>query len=557
MANPKKAQNIGIGRFRRQGVAHNTQPGSAAALLSQKAADQRLQEWLRGKAAEAPVEAAKAKGKRKRKGKKAAEEEKAGGDTPAETGKDGNVASKGEQKGQEAAAKNAITEKAKQNSVSTVVAAPAPIRKLNQTGTYTSARRLTASSGPWGKQIVESAERAALMATATAYEDVTTMAAIKEAARALAATAESQRQSQSASQKDIPYRSIMQSEVAPFKRVRNSAIVASSSRKKEDKVQRPMWSDDEDDNNNDQDDFEDNLVSSKSTKSNAKATRRQTATSSNTNRKTALSGKKKGHRVQSTPQHKSVRFSGSASSTESDDKVDKSSLPKKSSKPSSKRQTPRMSAPSTFNPPSSTSSNNGNNSNINSNSNKPSTPSQSHENLTQGELSDDEASLLQTNNNPETSPSKPIHPPIPQYQPPPPRPAPKETPPKQQQRADPSRKKGVARKPEPKRAQAPSSSSEDESDAPTKKRTVRKRKRVVSSSSSSSSSSARSSDSSDNEDDEKTSKTSSPANKKSKPNGSAEKPKPQPQQPTPKTNGPPRKKGVASKPVQRKRAPQY
>jgi hypothetical protein len=532
MVNPKKAKNVGIGQFRRQGVAHTTQPGSAAALLSQKIADQRLQEWLRGKAEREPVEVpkSKAKSKRKRKGKNAAEEEKTEGDTPAEAWKDGKPAFKGK-KGQEeaaAAAENDTAKKAKQDSVSTVVTAP--VGKLNQTGTYTSSRRLTASSGPWGKQIVENAMEAAPMATATAYEDVTTMAAIEAAARALAAAAEAQRQSQSASQRDIPIRSIVESEFAPAKTASKSAARTQGSRRKE-KVQPPMWSDHED-NDTDKSDFENINPSSKSTKSNPKTTRRQTTASSRTKRKTAL-GKKKGVRVQSTPQRNTVR--SAVSSTESDDKIDKSSRPQKSSKPSSKKQIPRMSAPSTFNPSSS-------NRNRNRNINEPATPLQT---LDQGELSDDEASALLKP--PAKSPSKPLHPPIPQYQPPPPRPAPapKETPPKQQ-RPDPSRKKGVARKPEPKRTQASASSNDSESDAPTKKRVARKRKWVVSSD--------ESSDNSDNGDNEKTSETS-PKSKKAKTSNS-EKPQPQKQQAA-SENGPPRKKGVASKPVQRKRAPQF
>jgi hypothetical protein len=533
MVNPKKAKNVGIGQFRRQGVAHTTQPGSAAALLSQKIADQRLQEWLRGKAEREPVEVpkSKAKSKRKRKGKNAAEEEKTEGDTPAEAWKDGKPAFKGK-KGQEeaaAAAENDTAKKAKQDSVSTVVTAP--VGKLNQTGTYTSSRRLTASSGPWGKQIVENAMEAAPMATATAYEDVTTMAAIEAAARALAAAAEAQRQSQSASQRDIPIRSIVESEFAPAKTASKSAARTQGSRRKE-KVQPPMWSDHED-NDTDKSDFENINPSSKSTKSNPKTTRRQTTASSRTKRKTAL-GKKKGVRVQSTPQRNTVR--SAVSSTESDDKIDKSSRPQKSSKPSSKKQIPRMSAPSTFNPSSSDPSSN-------RNINVPTTPNQP---LDQGELSDDdEASELLKD--PANSPSKPIHSPIPQYQPPPPRPAPaaKGTPPKQQ-RPDPSHKKGVARKPEPKRTQASSSSDDSESDAPTSKRVARKRKWVVSSD--------ESSDNSDNSDNEETGKTSSPANKKAK--TSSEKPQPQKEQAA-SENGPLRKKGVASKPVQRERAPQY
>jgi hypothetical protein len=313
-----------------------------------------MQEWLRGKAETEPVEApkGKAKGKAKRKAKNATEEEKTGGDTPAEAGKDGTPASKGEQKGQEAAAQNDTTQKLKQDSVSTAVAAP--IRKLNQTGTYTSSRRLTASSGPWSNHIVESAKKAAPMAAATAYEDVTTMAAIKAAARAQAAIVESQRQNQLASQRDIPYRSIVQSEVAPTKTASKSAIRVPSFKKKKDKVQRPMWSDDEDDDENDENDSEDIILPSRSTKSNPKTTRRQIATSSGTDRKTALSGKKKGPCGQSTPQYKPMRFAASAvSPTESDDENDKSSLPQKRSKPASKKQIPRMSAPSTFNPSSS------------------------------------------------------------------------------------------------------------------------------------------------------------------------------------------------------------
>jgi hypothetical protein len=101
-----------------------------------------------------------------------------------------------------------------------------------------------------------------------------------------------------------------------------------------------------------------------------------------------------------------MRFAASAvSPTESDDENDKSSLPQKRSKPASKKQIPRMSAPSTFNPSSS------DNPSSNRNSNEPTTPLQSlsppNQILDLGELSDDENSELFKD--PANSPSKPIH----------------------------------------------------------------------------------------------------------------------------------------------------
>lgn len=80
----KNLQDIGIGRFKRQGVAQHFHPNSAAGILNRQAAEQRMDAWPR----RAPVDA-----KGKKKAKKAAKSKKseAASTTTKDAGEEGST----------------------------------------------------------------------------------------------------------------------------------------------------------------------------------------------------------------------------------------------------------------------------------------------------------------------------------------------------------------------------------------------------------------------------------------------------------------------------------
>lgn len=304
---PKKLQGIGIGQFRKQGVAHQFHPNSAAGILHKQKAEQRMEDWLRGAPANAPQ--GNAKGKRKKKAKNDAKSKKneATSSTIKDTGVEGSTDNVGTgpavavaQMGQ---GKTAGEHGKMQGDTST--AAKAPTRKRVKIVTVD--RHVKPTQGAWGQRAAENAKKAALRATAPSYS--TTPIIIGETDGELSATVIPQPKPPTP-EPIIPRAAVAQPKSVPAESISTKTVRKSSTKPRASKKsQAPMWSDDDDDDDQEEDDLNDSLFSSHPVSSSTKQSRSRTTRNSNPHGKAT--------RDEPTPQKKrQVRFAPTASSEE-------------------------------------------------------------------------------------------------------------------------------------------------------------------------------------------------------------------------------------------------
>jgi len=280
---PKKLQSIGLGQFRNQGVAHHLQPGSAAAIFNKQKAEQRMEEWLRGK----PVE----KEKGKKKAKKSAKSRK--GEAALATTKDGGVeGSTGDlstgptvavaQMGQgKAPMEQGKTQNHEQGGVSTVTKAPTRKKVIK---IVTVDRRIKPAQGAWGQRAVENAKNAAPKAVATSYS--TTPISIDVADGEAFATVTPTIKLPTP-EPMIPRAAAAQPKTATTKTIPNKTVRKPATKSRAlKKSQAPMWSeDDSDEDGQDEDEINDLLLSSRPAASTTKAPRGRTTKNSNLRKK--------------------------------------------------------------------------------------------------------------------------------------------------------------------------------------------------------------------------------------------------------------------------------
>lgn len=301
---PKKLQNIGIGQFKRPGVAHHLQPGSAAAIFNKQKAEQQTEAWLRRAPTNAPQDGAKGKGKRKaKKGAKSRKDE-----ATSTTTKDADdesfsgdlstrpvvaVAQMGRGK---SATENGKTQDQTQGDARKAV--KARTRKVIKVVTVD--RRVKATQGAWGQRAVENAKHAAAKAITTSYS--TTPITIDAADGELSATVMPTPKPPTP-EPIIPRAAAVKPKSVSTKTVRKPATKSRVPKK----FQAPMWSDSDSENDDqDQDDIYDLLLSSRTAGSTMKTTRGRTTKNSSLRNKPA--------RDQPKPQKKrQVRFAPTTS----------------------------------------------------------------------------------------------------------------------------------------------------------------------------------------------------------------------------------------------------
>jgi hypothetical protein len=314
---PKKLQDIGIGRFKRQGVAQHFHPNSAAGIFNKQAAEQRTEAWLRG----APVDKAKSKKKAKKVAKNKKDE--AAVTTAKDAGTEGStgnlstgpavaVAQMGQGK---KAVDHVKSQDQTQGEAST--ATKAPSRKAVRI--IAVPRYVKPISGTWGQRAVENAKQAAAKAVGTSYS--TTPITIGQTDGELVATViptskpptpkpvvprAAASKSKSVSTQNVTTKS------ASTKTVRKPFTKQPASKK----PQAPMWSDnDDDEEDQDEDDLNDSLFSSRTATPKIKVPRSRTTKNSGATK--APNPRKKPTQDQPTPQKKrQVRFASTASPEE-------------------------------------------------------------------------------------------------------------------------------------------------------------------------------------------------------------------------------------------------
>jgi hypothetical protein len=317
---PKKLQDIGIGRFKRQGVAQHFHPNSAAGIFNKQAAEQRTEAWLRG----APVDAKQEKAK-KRKTKKGAKSKKDEAAATMNAGVEGSTGDLGTgpavavaQMGQgKAAVEHGKSQDQTQGDVGTVTKAPS--RKAVRIVSVP--RYVKPTSGTWGQRAVENAKKAAAKAVATSYS--TTPITIGESDGDLVATVIPTSKpptpkpviprAAAAKPKSVSTQNVSTQGVTT-KTVRKPSTKSRASKK----PQAPMWSDDDsDDQDQDEDELNDSLFSSRTTTSKTKTSHSRTTKNSGATK--APNSRKKPNRDQPTPQKKKeVRFAPTASPEEAE-----------------------------------------------------------------------------------------------------------------------------------------------------------------------------------------------------------------------------------------------
>ena len=350
---PKKLQNIGLGQFRNQGVAHHFQPGSAAAIFNKQKAEQRMDAWLRERPAKTPQE--KEKGKKKAEKSAKSKKDEATSTTTKDAGVDGSngdlstgptvaVAQMGQDK---PATEPVKPQDQTQGDASTVAKAPTR-KKVIKIATVD--RRVKPTQGAWGQRAAETAKKAAPKAVATSYSttpitiDVEDGEAFATAIPAPKLPTPEPIIPRAAATKPNSVSTLDDS----GKTVRKPATKSRASKKS----QAPMWSDsDSDEDDQEEDDIDDLLFSSRTAASTTKTPRGRTTKNSSTSK----SYNPRGHltRDQPTPQMKKrqVHFEDFASpekeekedEDDHDDEITSSSnttsITSQNSKPTSKKQT--------------------------------------------------------------------------------------------------------------------------------------------------------------------------------------------------------------------------
>ena len=416
---PKKLQDIGIGQFKRQGVAHHIQPNSAAAQLNKQKAEQRTEIWLGRGPSMAPVDKPQDKAKGKKKAKTGTKDKK-----DAATATDTATAHAGvkcatcksgtgpvneveQKKHDEVLDEHVETPKHSQDLDS--MAPKAPTWKVIKIVTVS--RHVKPIQGTWGHRAVENAKRAAPKIIATTYP--TTPITIDVSDGELIATIKPTPKLPS------PKPTVPSATVRPRNIPTNTMRKAPVKVRAPKKSQAPMWSDDSQGEQDEQDNIDDLLVSSRSGGSATKGTPSRTVEKSS-----ADDQRRKGTRAQSTSQKRQVRFEPSDRSGDG-----YRTAPQRKTNPT-KKQTSKI------DPAKSATSAQTHTSNPQSLS-----PSHIKENLDPGELSDDEESETHTNaisakttatHRTSSAPASKL----------------------QRRPVTPARKKGVAGKPVPKRARA-------------------------------------------------------------------------------------------------------
>ena len=318
---PKKLQNIGIGQFKRPGVAHHLQPGSAAAIFNKQKAEQQTEAWLRRAPTNAPQDGAKGKGKRKaKKGAKSRKDE-----ATSTTTKDGDVEGSNDdlstrpvvavaQMGQgKSATEHGKAQDQTQGVASTV--AKARIRKVIKVVTVD--RRVKPTQGAWGQRAVKNAKHAAAKAVTTSYS--TTPIIIDAADGELSATV-MPTPKLPAPEPVIPRVAAVQPKSVPVQSLSTKTVRKPATKSRvPKKSQAPMWSDSDSENDDqDQDDIYDLLLSSRTAGSTTKTTRGRTTKNSSTSKNSSL--RDRPTRNQPKPQKKrQVRFAPTISPEEEEE----------------------------------------------------------------------------------------------------------------------------------------------------------------------------------------------------------------------------------------------
>jgi hypothetical protein len=316
---PKKLQDIGIGRFKRQGVAQHFHPNSAAGIFNKQAAEQRTEAWLRGTPANAQKDKAKSKTKARR-GAKSKEDDATSTTTKDAVveGRKGNrstgpavaVAQMGQGK---KAVEHGKSQDQTQGDASTVMKAPS--RKAVRIVEVP--RHVKPTSGPWGQRAVENAKKAAAKAVATSY--ATTPITIEDTDGELSTTVIPTTPELPIPKPIIPRAAALKPKSVPTQNVttKTARKPATKSRASK-KAQAPMWSDsDSDDQDQDEDDLNDSLFSSRIASPATRTPRSRTTKNSGTSKKP---NPRRKTRDQSTPQKKrQVRFAPSQSPEEAEE----------------------------------------------------------------------------------------------------------------------------------------------------------------------------------------------------------------------------------------------
>jgi hypothetical protein len=480
---PKKLQDVGIAQFRRQGVAHHVHANSAAATLNKQKADQRTETWLGRGLSKTPADAPRDKAKGKKKAKSVTKGKR---DAASPTVKNGGLSATGTanedvQMGHNQTASEHV--KTHKRGQEPVVPTPAPTRKVIKTVTVN--RHIKPTQGLWGHRAVENAKKTAPKLGATAYPTTPTTMSMSDGDMIAAVKP---------TPKPPTPKTIIPSPAMKSNNPSPKPALNSSGRKRAAKKSPPpMFSDDE---TVDQDETSGLFVSSKSASPTRKTPQIRTVWLPQANLNTNpiirsvttpqadnnTDPYRRDSRAPSTPQKRQVRFASSASAGEGDEMSDEVVPQQQQKKRSAWKQSSRG------NPAKGTTTAN------TSSHARSHSPSLMQENLDPGELSDDEDSELHA----QVATAKATS-----------RPKPSSTPAASKPEDLPTRRKGVAGPPMPKRARAtPAIDNDDHSSdaAPLSKKA-------------------------------KTDIDSSPSTKKK--------------------DLPARKKGVASKPVRKKKKPVY
>lgn len=278
---PKKLQGIGIGQFRKQGVAHQFHPNSAAGILHKQKAEQRMEDWLRGAPKTVSQENAKGKGTKKAKNAAKSKKNEATSTTTKDAGVKGStgnlstgpavaVAQMGQGK---TAGEHGKTLDHTQGDASVV--AKAPIRRKVKIATVN--RHVKPTQGAWGQRAAENAKKTALKVTAPSYS--TTPITIGETDGELSATVIPQ------PKPPTPEAIIPRAAVAQPKNLSTQRVPTKTTRKQKSraskKSQALMWSDNDDDDAQDEDDLNDSLFSSHPASPSTKKPRSRSTRNSN------------------------------------------------------------------------------------------------------------------------------------------------------------------------------------------------------------------------------------------------------------------------------------
>lgn len=321
----KNLQDIGIGRFKRQGVAQHFHPNSAAGILNRQAAEQRMDAWLR----RAPVDA-----KGKKKAKKAAKSKKS--EATSTTTKDA-----GEEvtKGPAVAVAKMGQDKAAVEHVKTLyeiqgqagMVAKAPTRKAVKVVTVP--RYVKPTQGAWGQRAAENAKKAALKAATPSYSPTPITIGLTDGEPSATVTPTPKLptpepiipRAAPAKPKSVSTQS------ASIKTVRKPATKSRAAKKSPSPI---AWGDSDD---GDQDDAVDSLFSSRNATPSTKTTRTRTTKNSSTSRNSNL--RRNLTRDQPTPQKKrQVRFEPSQSpEEEADTTTNPKTTAQQESKPASQK----------------------------------------------------------------------------------------------------------------------------------------------------------------------------------------------------------------------------